>query len=69
MIVSTKNNENKIKPIAEQDSTLDVWVPAQAKDEKLEVERRIAQMEAMQKFQLIAKKRSRPFWKKMLSIK
>ncbi|QHT66862.1 hypothetical protein GXP67_09425 [Rhodocytophaga rosea] len=53
--------ENKTKPIGKQV----INTPAQG----ARVEQRIAHMEAMQQFQLMAKKRSRPFWKKMLSIK
>lgn len=39
-------------------------------EQKIELEQRIAQMEAMQNFALMGKKqRSRPFWKKLLGIK
>jgi hypothetical protein len=64
-----KQEENKTKPIGKEATIQDIRVPAQAGEENIEVQRRIAHMEAMQKFQLIAKKKSRLFWKKMLGIK
>ena len=69
MTALIKERENKTKPIEEVSKIQDAPVRAQAGQVTTGVEQRIAHMEVMQKFQLISKKRSRPFWKKMLSIK
>lgn len=59
--------ENTTKPINEEANKQDRQ--GKTTQSMLEVERRIAYLQAVQDFQLMAKKRSRPFWKKMLSIK